>query len=335
MSIKQINWFDGTVQVSSPGVSGGATPGGVLGNVQYNNPVGTLAGAASFNVWASSVVVSNNYNLVAPTMTYTVIANSTSPTKTANYTMTPADSVIFASAPINVNNMIITLPTASQALNQSVTIYRADVSTRSVQVQAAGTDLISGTTSAFFLPAKGQSITMQSDGVSNWWASHTPMTPGVMGNIAIPNSALAVAASSAYCFPFNVPDFVYVATMSWENGAAAGNYDIGIYDTEDVNGVSKLLVSSGTTATPALGYHGVNFVAKNVILHPGSMWYCIGSTNTTTTINRFSTSDSLGPSCVFASSIPLPATLTMKGCTRTVGSAYAVGIVGVGNPGWQ
>lgn len=54
LSVSQINWADGTVQVSSPPAGGGSgTPGGSDTQVQYNNG-GSFGGASFFNIHASS-----------------------------------------------------------------------------------------------------------------------------------------------------------------------------------------------------------------------------------------------------------------------------------------
>ena len=261
--------------------------------------------------------------LYVSTLTYTGIGNSTSPLKTANYTIAFGDSVILASAPANTNTLQITLPSAAASVNRIYQVTRVDISTRTVQVLAAGSDLISATTGAMYLYAPGQTITLQSDGVSNWWpAGRMPVTPAWMGNEAITNAALAVTANTAYCNSFSVPDFVYLTTITWENGAAGGNYDIGLYDNS-----GKRIYSLGSTATPAAAMQYVNVTASNLVLAPGIYWDCIGSDNAATTLGRNGTVPYIG-SCSFAASFPLPASLTFPTCTAPL--AFGVAGVGIG-----
>jgi len=59
----RIKWPDGTIQVSSPTSGGGsATPGGVSGNVQYNN-AGSLGGSNNFQFNGTSVTIVSSVSM--------------------------------------------------------------------------------------------------------------------------------------------------------------------------------------------------------------------------------------------------------------------------------
>lgn len=259
------------------------------------------------------------------------VGSSSGTLKTTNYTMGSQDSVILASATAASNVLVITLPTAASKAGQTIRVNRVDVSTFSVQVLAQGSDLIAGTTGAMYLYSEGQQINLQSDGSASWWPSGPqPITPAWLGQIGDPNSATAVAASNAYCFSFSAPDYVYVTTMSWENGAAGGNYDIGLY-TNTPSRTGQKIWSLGSTATPSAGVHLVS-VARGTVLAPGVYWACIGSDNVATTINRFGSSSALFGTCQFATSFPLPTSFTWAGCTVGGTREYAITIGVNGGP---
>jgi hypothetical protein len=85
--------------------------------------------------------------------------------KTANYTITSSDTVIFADC--TSGNVTITLPTASSVSGYRFIVKRTDSSTNSVSVARSSSDTIDGATS-HNLGAQYTTMSFVSDG-SNWY----------------------------------------------------------------------------------------------------------------------------------------------------------------------
>ncbi len=138
-----------------------------------------------------------------------------------------------------------------------------------------------------------------------------------IGNNANPNSATAPGANVA------VFQAVYVATpctvtgVRYVCGTSTGNIDVGLYDAGGTR-----LASAGSTASPGTGRRTINFSASASI-SPGFYWLAIVS-NSTASFAR-SSADGIGGYQTFATSFPLPTSVTFPGTA----SANGTGLIGI------
>lgn len=87
-------------------------------------------------------------------------------TKTANYTLTSADDVVFANA--NAGAFTLTLPLASSNAGKVFMIKKTDDTANAVNLARTSSDLIDGETSQSIIIPK-TALSLVSDGVSNWY----------------------------------------------------------------------------------------------------------------------------------------------------------------------
>ncbi len=119
-------------------------------------------------------------------------------------------------------------------------------------------------------------------------------------------------ANRGFYIPFMVETPVTAYQMSFEVGAQAGNYDVGLYDE-----IGNRLTSVGSTVVPAAGLALVNIT--DTLLTPGVYYMAIVlSTATTLTVNRYNSAAALLISTlgartqdIGATTLPDPATFAV------------------------
>ena len=245
---------------------------------------------------------------------------NTSPTMTisGNYTGSVGDSTVFGNCSA-LGGCIYTLPAANARTGQIITFTKTDTSSQPFQVTGAGSDLVSSTQS-IVMYARGQALTVQNDGGTNWWPiGNLPYSHAYLGHQEEPNSAASVATSSntQYC-PFTVTEPAFVTGMRYSCAVTGnGKIDVGIVDRG-----GKLLASSGATTIAGTGLQTTNF-ATPIAINPGVYWGAIMLNNgaggaTPTTITRYGTGGSnLGCAVETGSTGAIPANPVLT----TVGSA--------------
>ncbi len=144
--------------------------------------------------------------------------------------------------------------------------------------------------------------------------SRNDYTPAFIGYNMDPNSAAnVVTANRAWLIAVNVPTPVTVTAIRTSIAASSGNLDVGLY-----NNSGTRLASSGSVTCPAAGAASINFTASATI-NPGIYYLAISADNTTATFNRSGIDGVVGVN-YFASSFPLPSSVTLPGTHDTSNS---------------
>ena len=140
---------------------------------------------------------------------------------------------------------------------------------------------------------------------------------------ATPISSTWPLADLVLYIPFVIPSPCLVVYMWTHNGAtAAGNTDIGIYDTNSSGLPGAKLASIGVTAQS--GTNAIQtFNITDVALMPGRYWLALKNTLSTSTFFRFATSVAINKGFgileeTTGAGAALPATATPVTTTRTI-----------------
>ncbi len=209
-------------------------------------------------------------------------ATSQGPTpqsKSANYTMTGTDSVIYASSLITAISTI-TLPSAAALNGQVVDIYKVDSTTMPVVILAASGQTIVGM-STVTLNAYGAHQGLRSDGSATWYPIgdiYSP--PSFMGNNQDVASAATLVASTTYHQAWNLKQPCDTKSFSFANGVQSGKLVFTIH-----NAYGHLMVSSGPVTVPSAASNVMAIPRVN--LQPGLYYIGFGFDNATATISRY------------------------------------------------
>lgn len=124
-------------------------------------------------VTVDSVPTSGSTNAVSSGGVYDALATKAalSPpitTVTASTTLTNAHGTVLVNAPSNAD-VFLSLPAASGSAGRVYVIKKIDSQAGGVFLTTTGDDLIEGGTEYQVAESQNQFLTVQSDGVGNWW----------------------------------------------------------------------------------------------------------------------------------------------------------------------
>lgn len=159
----------------------------------------------------------------------------------------------------------------------------------------------------------GQVLT-STGGVPTWGAATGAIAPTHLAGMGSGGSSLAVVANTAYLMPIsNVTVTTTLTRLTWALlSVVAGNYDVGIYSSDDEATFTRL-ASKGSTAQPAAGNIITTIATATVTPVAGRRWYygiALSTASSVEATNHSTIAAGGIPGYTKAASFPLPASLT-------------------------
>lgn len=163
-------------------------------------------------------------------------------------------------------------------------------------------------------PGTNGQVLTTTGGVPAWGAATGVVAPTHLPGMGSGGVGLNVTANTAYLVPIgNVVATTPLTRLSFAlNVVVAGNYDIGIYSSDD-EATFTLLASKGSTAQPAAGNIITTIATATITPVASRRWYYGLALSTASTVEASSHSATLAggiPGYSKAASFPLPASLT-------------------------
>lgn len=163
-------------------------------------------------------------------------------------------------------------------------------------------------------PGTNGQVVTTTGGVTAWGSATGVVAPTHLPCMGSAAAALVVVANTAYLMPIgNVVATTPLTRLSWGlTTVVAGNYDVGIYSSDD-EATFTLLASKGTTAQPAAGNIITSIATATITPVAGRRWYygiALSTASTVEAASRGVATASGIPGYTKAASFPLPASLT-------------------------